>query len=962
MKKFAISILFVMNVIFGFSQSGTGFTGKVVDSKTQKPLQNVVASIQNTNQTQITDALGKFTFKDAPDGSQLLQIKSSGYKSQLISVEVEKGKILDLGIVVFDEDITEEQQLSLITITENDLGDDNSGSESTAGLLQASRDAFQQAAAFNWGQARFRIRGLDNENATTMINGIVMNKINDGRPQWGNWGGLNDATRNQEFTMGSSPSDYTFGGILGTQEINTRASIYRPGSRISFSGTNTNYSYRAMATHASGMSKDGWAFVVSFSRRWAQEGYFEGTDYSANSVFASVEKRINKKHSLNFTSIYAQNSRGGNSPNTDEVSNLAGIKYNSYWGWQDGKKRNSRDRNVEEPINMLSHYWKVTSKTNINTNISYQTGSSGRTRLDFQGVSNPDPVYYRNLPSYWTSLYNNDAATVMGTNPSAYSAGGLGGLFTPNLVGAMNANFYSQQQIDWNAMYKTNTTAVVDQNNIEIGRAASRSKYILSEDRTDDNLWNANTVINSQLADNIVLNAGASARKLKSHNFRRVVDLLGGSYFEDSNTFGTNFSQTQSDINNPNRQVVEGDTYLYNFNLHALTLDAFTQFKFTYNKVDFYVAQSYTRTQYQREGLYKNGYYPANSFGYGDRISFDNFGLKGGITYKITGKHFFNVNGVYMTKAPTMRNTFTNSRVNDNVVANISNETIGSADASYVIRTAKLKMRLTAYISKISNATETSFFYADGVSIDDGNPDTEDAAGNFVAETVTNIDKRNIGAEFGLEYNLSSTIKATLNAAYGEFTYDNNPTVSLNVDALASATNTAPSVNYGESKLKGLRQPGTPQTAASFGLEYRDPKFWWVGANVNYLANNYIDVATITRTDYFFRNPTDISGFAYPEATEARGRELLKQEKFNDFTLLNLTGGKSWKIGSQTFGIFATVNNVLDVTYKTGGFENARNATYRYLNQDVSSGTPAFAPKYFYGYGRTYFVNLYLNF
>ncbi len=102
------------------------------------------------------------------------------------------------------------------------------------GLLQASRDAFQQAAAFNWGQARFRVRGLDNEYATTMINGIIMNKIYDGRPQWSNWGGLNDATRNQEFTTGSAPSDYTFGGILGTQEINTRASIYRPGTEFHF--------------------------------------------------------------------------------------------------------------------------------------------------------------------------------------------------------------------------------------------------------------------------------------------------------------------------------------------------------------------------------------------------------------------------------------------------------------------------------------------------------------------------------------------------------------------------------------------------------------------------------------------------------------------------------------------------------------------------------------------------------
>ena len=56
-----------------------------------------------------------------------------------------------------------------------------------------------------------------------MINGVSMNKIYDGRPQWSNWGGLNDATRNQEFTLGTAPSDYTFGGVVGTQELNTRA-------------------------------------------------------------------------------------------------------------------------------------------------------------------------------------------------------------------------------------------------------------------------------------------------------------------------------------------------------------------------------------------------------------------------------------------------------------------------------------------------------------------------------------------------------------------------------------------------------------------------------------------------------------------------------------------------------------------------------------------------------------------
>lgn len=944
MKKLVFSTLLVMQVLFSFAQTTTGITGKVVDSKTQKPLQNVVASIQNTSLTVLTDAMGVFTFRGVPKGSQLIQIKSAGLKDQLLAVEVEEGKILDLGVVVLEEDITSEQQLSLITITESDLGDDNSGSESTAGLLQASRDVFQQAAAFNWGQARFRIRGLDNEYGTTMINGVIMNKIYDGRPQWSNWGGLNDATRNQEFTTGLAPSDYTFGGILGTQEINTRASIYRKGSRLSFSGTNTNYSWRTMATHASGMGTNGWAFVVSASGRWAKEGYFEGTDYDAKALFASVEKRFNKHHSLGFTSIYSENSRGKSSPNTDEVRNLGGEKYNSYWGWQDGKKRNSRDKVVDEPILMLTHYWKVTDKTNLNTSVTYQFGKIGNSRLDFNGADNPDPTYYRNLPSFYTSAYDPDDYTnFLGDDPANVAAGQ-----------AAASNFLAHKQIDWNAMYEANRAT---------NEAGLSAAYILYEDRTDDKVWTANTIFNSQLADNINMNAGVTFRKLKSHNFANILDLLGADYFRDVDNFQAG-DRAEADLNNPQRQITElqvnsGDgKFSYNYNLLANTVDAFTQFKFTYKKIDFYLAESFTRTQYQREGLYRNGIYSTNSFGKSNKYIYENFGFKGGLTYKITGKQFLAVNAAYMTKAPSLRNLFPNARINDNVVGDLKSENITSGDVSYIIKAPKFKSRITAFYSNIKNATETSFYFGEGIFADDGG----DGGDAFVAETVKGIEKQNIGLELGMEYQITSTIKLSLSGAYGEYTYNNNPNVSLNNDDLASATNTNPVTEYGPAYLKGYRLAGGPQTAASFGIEYRDPKFWWIGANANYLADNYLDISSLLRTDNFFRNPQDPEGLSFPEATQERGAQLLKQERFDDFYLVNLTGGKSWKIKSTTFGLFATINNVLDVDYKTGGFEQTRNGNFREVNQDVSSGTPAFAPKYFYGYGRTYFLNLYVNF
>jgi hypothetical protein len=924
MKKLVLSTLFVLQAVFVFAQQNPALKGKVIDAKSQKPLQNVVAVIQSNNQSALTDVEGTFVFQTLPSGEQALVIKSAGYNTQTLLLEPSKGETIDLGTILLEEDITTEQQLSLVTITENDLGDDNSGSESTSGLLQATRDAYQQAAAFNWGQSRFRIRGLDNEYGTTMINGIVMNKLYDGRPQWSNWGGLNDATRNQEFTMGSSPSDYTFGSALGTQEINTRASFYRPGSRISMSGTNTNYSWRTMGTYASGMDKDGWAFVVSASRRWAQEGYFEGTDYAANSLFASVEKKINDKHSLNLTAIYAQNSRGKTSPNTKEVNDLMGITYNSYWGWQDGRKRNSREKNIDEPIIMLSHFWKLSDKSNLNTNVAFQTGTIGNSRIDYQLGNNPDPTYYKNLSSYYSNL----------------------GGFTQTQLDNIDNTFKANSQIDWNAMYIANQNSAF----------AGRSIYVLYEDRTDDNLLNANSILNSSLSDHIVLNAGINVRKLRSHNHQNLMDLMGGQYFLDIDPFYAG-NASQSDLNNPDRRVGENQTYGYNYLLHALTFDGFTQFKFTYDKVDFYLAQNFSRTEYQREGLYRNGIYADNSFGKGKSVTFENFGFKGGLTYKLNGRNYFDFNGLYQTKAPSLRNTFSNARLNNVITPDLQSERIASADASYIVRTPKLKARLTGFYTKIQDASEISFFYGEGIGSDDGGDED-----TFVSEIVTGIDKQNMGVEFGLEYSITSTIKATAAASYGQYIYSDNAKLKTNDDALA-ATGANSLTDFGTVYIKNYHQAGMPQTAASFGLEYRDPNFWWVGANVNYLANSYVDFANILRTDNF--SIDSATGDNYTGATPETVRAILRQEKFDAFTLVNLTGGKSWRISKanrNTVGFFASVNNLFDLQYKTGGFEQSRKATFPDLQADQLNGTPSFGSKYFYGYGRTFFVNFYINF
>lgn len=941
MSKTHILLILLLSFKVAFAQQETIFSGIVMDAKTQNPLENVVVSIQNSTITQLTTKNGKFELHSLIRGEQLLLLRSQGYKDLFLKIQSNFEQQVDLGILQLEDRFSDETPGALISLLESDLSDDSSSSDMTSGLLQSAKDAFMQASAFNWGQARFRVRGLDSENGTMMLNGMVMNKIYDGRPQWSNWGGLNNVLRNQEFSVGAAASNYTFGGVLGTQQISTRASMYRKGMQLTFSGSNTAYSLRAIGTYVSGMNTSGWAFAISAGKRWSGEGYFEGTNFDAESFFISIEKKLNKRQSLNFTGFYTPSSRAKNSANTKEVTELTNEKYNSYWGFQNDEKRNARIKKVEEPLLMLNHYFKINEKTNLNSSIMYQFGKVGNSTIDYQRANSPDPVYYRKLPSYYSSLYAKDN-------------GEFSGEFMPDYENAERSKmlFLEKPQIDWEAMYQANQKPIINSNGILTGYEASQSHYVLYEDRADDKTFAANSNLNIQLSENSAFDGGITFRSLKSHQFQYLLDLLGGQYFEDIDAFYTG-NEAESDLQNPNRRIKEGDVYGYNYNFIATTIDAFTQFKFIYKKVDFYLGQSYSVSNYQREGLYQNGIYPTSSLGKSQKVNFENFGFKGGFTYKISGKQWLFFNGMHMTRAPSLRNTFSNSRLNNSIVDGIENENISSAEGNYVFHSPRLKMRLTGYYTLIKNTSKTSFFYAEGIFDRGASYNSTDA---FVSQTLTHLDKKNMGLELSFQYQISLTLKTTLSAAYGKYTYDSNPNVSVTNDANAAKGDTQLTFDFGESYLKNYKQPGMPQQAYSFGLEYRDPKYWWLAANINYMTESYIDVSSIARTARFYKN--SISGLVFPEATEERAAALLKQEKFDPISLLNVSGGKSWRISRKYIGLFASINNVLDLTYKTGGFEQARNANFRALNQDIASETPSFGPKYFYGYGRTYFLNL----
>ena len=807
-----------------------------------------------------------------------------------------------------------------ISLSDDELNDDTSASDNISGLLNSSMDVFYRTAAYEFSSSFFKVRGLDSDNAIVHINGVKMNKLYNGRPQWSNWGGLNDVLRNQELSNGSIPLKYNFGGILGSNNINIRASEYGEGGRITYSSSNRSYTNRLMATYNSGMLEKGWAYSLSIGRRWGNEGYQDASFYDSNSAFLSVQKIFDNKHSLNFAAIYAPNRRGKVSPNTQEVYDLKGIKYNEYWGYHDGEKRNSRVKRVVEPILLLNYDWSIDDKSSLETSIGYQFGEMGNSRLDYAGGANPSPAYYQDLPSYF--LADDDGPDYEG----AYIA---------------QENFINNGQINWNRIYDANLT-----NN----QANLNAAYVLYEDRVDDAQLTINSAYNLEINENIKVTASANYRNLVSDNFAEISDMLGGYSYSNIDSF----DYLDYNLLSPNSIVSEGDKFKYHYKMNAEEMSLFSMINFSFNKLEFYVAGDITNTSYQRDGIFENEANAGNSSGKGDEISFDGYGVKAGITYKFSGKHILDFNSAYLQKAPSIRNTFTNSRVNHNVVGSdinglindspITEEKIMSFDANYIFRTPIFTGRLTGFYSEVKDANEISFYYADGlVGFED---DSE-----FIQEILQGIDKKYLGVEFGVEAQIIPTVKLKGAASIGQYTYDNNPYLYLGAD-----NNT---VAVGPSNLENYKIAGGPQKAYSVGFEYRDPDYWFIGITSNFFTNTYVDVSPLTRTQNFYLAQ---DGLPFNDYDISIARHLLKQEKFDDYMVVNMIGGKSWKIDDYYVGFFASINNILDQKYRTGGFEQGRNADYQQLLQDTNKPKRVFGPKYWYGRGTNYFLNLYFRF
>ncbi|WP_426275466.1 carboxypeptidase regulatory-like domain-containing protein [Chryseobacterium sp. S-02] len=912
-KLSLISLFTLLPASYYFAQT-TVFA--YVKDQEGKPLERAEVDLAQSANDVTADKIGYFQFVDLKPGHYLITVTKPNFESKILEFDVtadEKRK--NLGVITLSNNVgSSDAGVVVVDDSASDTEDGGSAMQPTVGLLSSGRDAFQNVSAFELGAYWFRPRGVDNRFEDVVFNGVSMSKNDDGRIDFSNWGGLNDVTRYPyENVDNITPSEYTFGNLGGVVYYNTRASSYRKQTSLAYSFTNRSYLHRAMATYSSGLSKKGWAFTFSASRRWGDRAVIDGVYQDAYAYFGSIEKQFSDRHSINFTGFGSPTYRASNSPNTQEVYDIMGKNYNSYWGWQDGEKRNSRIRKVFEPMFMLTDYLKIGKNSNLTNTVSYQIGSDARSRLDWFHAADPNPTYYRKLPSY--GIYSAD-------------------------------EFRANSQINWDALYNANYINRNDVNGNPRGAV-----YTVVEDVNKDKTFNWASHFDTRLKDNWKLNINFNYQNLKSDNFRRIKDLLGANYAYNLNAFN---NDVRYDADNTNVEVREGDRTQYSYELsrNQYSLNISSEVDFTKWNLVASIFSSYSEAY--REGDFRSGIARFKNNSKGKSAVYDalDAGIKAKITYKINGKNFIVYNGAFFSLAPTLNEIYINPRMVDYVTPGVKNQMINSNDLSYIMRGQILKLRLSGYYTTINNATEISRYYAD---VNDGT--LGNSFSTLVNEAMSGVNKRYIGAELGFDVKITPTLNAVGVASVGEYKYTNNPEVST-FDDLNGFRGTDV---WGKANVKDYKVAGTPQKAFSFGLKYNSAQYWWVGASANYLMDQYLDLSALNKTPYMYTNP--LTNDPYPGVTPELIQQITAQKKFDNQFMLNANAGKSFAFGKYRMGISVSVNNILNNrNYVTGGFEQGRNVNFTDALEDAQRQTPYFGPKLWYDRGRTFFTNVYLRF
>ena len=935
---------------------------------------------------------GKFIFDDIPNGMYDMKVTAEGFVPSNVNITVE-GYVKDMMFVsmVANQAVSDIDDSSF---AEFDM--DDSGYSDTPTILFGSNDVYSDVAGYGFSAVRFRNRGYNNETQDVYLSGVKMNDAITGYSPYSLWSGLNEAMRSKESTIGNDVSDYGIGGFNGVTNIHGTPSSVRPGWRFSVLSNSAIYRLRLMASYASGELDNGWSYAFNVSARLGGNDWVDGVFYRSFAYYAGVEKKFGDIHKLSLVTFATPGSRGAQNASTQEVYDLMKDNmYNSNWGYQNGKVRNSRVRNTFEPVAILKYTVTPSDDFEVSATLLWRTGKNAYTALDWYDAADPRPDYYRNLPSYF---YMEDPDY----NRHNYTKYAWAKEMWTDRSGAYD----NYQHLNWDRLY-----------NVNYNSAGGRSKYALEERRVDQNDVNINASLKWTASRLFTLTGGLNYRWNRTEYYKKMNDLLGGCYYLNIDSFAERDfaayeAMTQNDLdywmsNGSAEKIRRNGKYGYDYYANVRRAEVWADGAFTSGGFRANIALSAGYDSFWRDGLTRKGLFPGlsddglpyyidtftgkvvtsaspsaayqqitsydsegnviTSKGKSDVARFLTYTAKLGLSYSFSGGHRVSANAGYFNDAPTFNQSFVSPRTRNTLIPNLTTQKIASADLNYQYNNNGYSVRVTGFWTKIMDQSDMMSFY-------------DDSQNSFTNFAMSGIDQRHCGLEIGAQVPLflkGLSLSGVL--SLGEYIYTSTPLMTQTIDNSAEVIFQNDPVTYWKShpvykratlsdgttvyeqdvngnyiveKEKKHYVPSTPQLAAALELNYRTNSYWFFELSGQYFANSYLDMNPLFRTMAVCAGS---DGVASPAEIEY----MADQERFDPAFLINASVGKSWYIDRKyNFGFSLEVRNMLNnLNVKTGGYESTR-----LIDSTSRDRLYRFDAKYFYMCGANYMLNLYFRF
>lgn len=873
--------------------SAATVVGVVVNGSTGSPLSGAYVSVGADGTRVTTNFNGQFRLETADNTDAYIVVSCDGYQSAGIETAIGAGTV-NVGEIRLTQDNIGEDfygDAADLIFDEAVLDDDEGSAQSISALTGANDNIYYNTASYNFGPMYFRYRGYDSQYQSVYINGIKFNDLIRGRFNFSTLMGMTSrAFRNKTTAVGMDAANYGFGDIGGSVNYNTTTDLYAPGFNGSLAFTNSNYMFRGMVTYASGLNKHGWAYTVSAIGRYAKEGVMEGTFYNSAGLFLSVEKLINANNTLTLTAFGGPTQRATGRPTYQEAYDLAGSNlYNPDWGYQDGKKRSARITETFDPTVILNWIYKK-ENTTVNTAAAFRSVYYNRTALNYYKALDPNPTYYRYLPSYY--------ASEDGENSEQY-----------DLYYDLWKNDEAFRQIKWDDLYQINYLNNVQNEGLAADDPNRKGSSYIMENRINHQL-NAmfNSYVNTRINSWLSLQAGIGFNYTKSSNYKTIRDLLGGEFWLDIDPFSDRDiaiapGNLQNDLDNPNRHVTKGDRFGYDYNIYALRAEAWLQNVINLPKWDINYGLQLSYTQFQRDGKMRNGRAPENSLGKSQMLRFDNASIKAGAIYKLDGRNQFAAHVQYGTQAPLVDAVFIAPRVKNTVVDDVQSERIFSGDLSYIWNYRRFRGSITGFYTGVDNAIERNGFYDERYT-------------TYTNVVLSGVKRAYKGVELGMAYKITPSVTASFAGMYSRFQYKNNPkgTRTFENGLHPDTTQTV--------YLKNYYLGSTPQFATNLGIDWAAPKNWFFNINATWQGDAYVNLAPAYHEALPDLPTADIWGGKTPTESEliAKIEELSGQDKLKNAFTLNASIGKLIYINRKvSMNVNLNLNNILNnkdvVTY-----------------------------------------------